>query len=366
MSKSRIEANWFAVSRPNILAVVLHPAAPVDAVLAANRELEEKGIVLAGQVELAQCPSPLVPSGLCFVYFTYRLDADEDILSPREAKFALKLAEAFRKRGMTGWVLGRKQFSALETMPELQAVMDRARQGDRDLHLEDDEVFIRDLSQNRIRSSIWLIRRGREYVVRKSYSSGSIYQLRNEIEARRVLRDRRVVEIIEQRGAVLYFPYIQGGFRWRGKLLEYFPRAYAQAVFDFLGDVARAGYSMIDINPSAFLFDGAAELKAVDFEFFARTRVAPNFVESADYAGRFDGIPAPKKNGYRRYWYDPLAGELDVVMAASPVDYGLRKVSHVLLHRIPGRVVGFVGATFQQLKARAVRLARLRNGCLRV
>lgn len=355
-----------SVSGPNVFAVLLQDGASADAIFAVNSALKEKGISFAGAALVTHAPRAVGLPATLLVYFTYRLAGDADVVEARNAKLAASVARIFRRHKVHGWLLGRAHLSALENAGEAHGVVATARRGDRDLELAEDEVFVRDLSQNRVRSTIWLVRRGDRLLVRKAYGLENSRQIENEVVARDVLRDPRVVEISDRRGAVLYLPYIEGASVWNGRFFDFFPRDEARKVFDFLGDVARAGYSMIDINPSAFLFGPAADLRVVDFEFFVRTSPATNFAKSRDYIGDFSGLPAPAKNGYDRYWYDALGGDFTFVMTASPSRYAVRKAAHIFLYRVPRRTLAAVEELAKQLRAQVIRLAGLRNGCFRV
>lgn len=355
-----------SVATPNVFAVLLQDRAEADALRAVNGALKEKGFTFVGAAPVAHAPHPVTLPATLLVYFTYRLAGDADIVDARNAKLAASIARMFRRRNLHGWLLGRAHLASLETAPEVQPLIAAARRGDRDLSLADGEALVKDLSQNRVRSTTWLVRRGDLLLVRKAYGLDNSRQIENELAARDVLRDLRVVEISDRRGAVLYLPYIESAFAWNGRIFDFFPREKAREIFAFLGDVARAGYSMIDINPSAFLFGPAADLKVVDFEFFARTSPAADFSRSKDYIGDFPGLPAPAKNGYDRYWYDALGGDLAFVMNASPARYAVRKAAHIVLYRVPRRTLSAAGALFKQARAQAMRLAGLRKGCLRI
>ena len=359
-----------AIAGPAVLAVMLDRDVPVATLAVVNDGLKAKGLCLAGAVAFAP-PAPRFPvvaTGPLLVYFTYNVPAGGDVLEPAHARVLVRLARAFRRRRVRGWLLGRAELDRLAARPEAAAVVAAAKRGVRDLDLGADEAFVADLSQNRVRSSTWLVRRGARLLVRKAYSQCARNQIANELAARRVLADRRVVDIAERRGDVLYLPFVATDAPWRGGLLDFFPRERARQVFDFLGDVARSGHAMIDINPSAFLFDAErGALRVVDLEFFTPTAPAASFAESRDCAGDFGGLAAaPARNGYRRYWYDALGGGLEAVMAASPRRYALMKFSHLLLVRIPRRAAEGLVRRVRGLRDRLVRLAGLRTGCFRI
>lgn len=354
-----------SISQPNVFAVLVPAGVAAQQTAALVRGLDAKGVSLVGAAREVRSPLSEAP-GLLLVCFTYLVAADADILDRRNAKLTAAIARIFRRNGVRGWLLGRAHLARLAGEAEVASLLAVARRGDRDLALAEDEVFIRDLSQNRARSSVWLVRRGDALLVRKAYSLCARNQIANELAARRELSDPRVLEIAERRGDVLYLPFVETAEPWSGRLLEFFPRERARAVFDFLEAVARSGHAMIDINPSAFLFDAQGALKVVDFEFFAQTTPAQSFVQSKDYTGAFDGVAAPARNGYRRYWYDPLGGDLDAVMNASPQRYALRKLAHLLLFRLPQRLAGRAAELAKHERDRIVRAWGLRKGCFRI
>ncbi len=359
-----------AVAGPAVLAVKLDRDVPAATLAALNVKLKAKGLCLAGTVAPAPCAPrfPAAAAGPLLVYFTYHVPAGGDVLEPAHARVLVRLARAFRRHRVRGWLLGRAELDRWAAWPEAAAAVAAAERGDRDLHLKADEVFVADFSQNRVRSSTWLVRRGAALLVRKAYSQCARNQIANELAARRILADRRVVDIVERRGDVLYLPFVAADAPWRGGLLDFFPRERAQQVFDFLGDVARSGHAMVDINPSAFLFDAeGGALRVVDLEFFTPTAPAASFAESRDCAGDFGGLAAaPARNGYRRYWHDALGGGLEAVMAASPRRYALMKLSHLLFVRIPRRSAEGFARRVRGLRETLVRLAGLRTGCFRI
>jgi len=355
------------ISRPSVFAVRLD-GEPDEAKLSSiNASLSDHGIRLAGSAPLRQGPSSdgAGSSGAICVYFTYLLAAEEHILDRRRAMLLNHVTRIFRRRAVRGRLLTARHFSQLLALPGIGPLFATARQGDRDLDLGN-EILVRDLSRNRARSSVWLVRRNGKHLVRKAYSAAHGDYVEREVLARAALRDPRVLQICERHGNVLYLPYVEGDEVWSGRLFAFCPRPRAAAIFDFLGHVARSGYAMIDIGPSAFLFDARDRLAVVDFEFFAAAPAAPDFTLSKDYAGAFDGVPTPAKNGYRRYWYDAIGGELATVMAASPARYAVGRALHVLTHRMPRRTVRAAEKLTRQLRAHSTRLLGLRRGCFRI
>jgi hypothetical protein len=355
------------ISRPNVFAVLLD-GEPDEAKLSSiNASLSDHGIRFAGSTALRQgtASDGAGASDVLCVYFTYLLAAEEHILDRRRAMLLNHVARIFRRQGVPGRLLTSRHLSQLLPLPEIGPLFATARHGDRDLDLGN-EILVRDLSRNRARSSVWLVRRNGKHLVRKAYSSAHGEYVEREILAREVLDDPRVLQICERRGNVLYLPYVEGEEAWSGRFFEFCPRRKAAAVFDFLEHVARSGYAMIDIGPSAFLFDASDRLAVVDFEFFTATPAAADFALSQDYAGAFDGVPTPAKNGYRRYWYDAIGGELGTVMSASPARYAVGRFLHVLTHRMPWRTVRAAEKLARQLRAHSIRLLGLRRGCFRI
>jgi hypothetical protein len=355
------------ISRPNVFAVRLD-GEPDEAKLSSiNASLSDHGIRLAGSAPLREGPASdgASASGVLCVCFTYLLAAEEHILDRRRAMLLNHVARIFRRRGVRGRLLTGRHFSRLLALPGIGPLFAAARQGDRDLDLGN-EILVRDLSRNRARSSVWLVRKNGKHWVRKAYSASHGDYVEREVVARAALHDPRVLQICERRGNVLYLPYVEGDEAWSGRLFAFCPRPRAAAIFDFLGHVARSGYAMIDIGPSAFLFDARDRLAVVDFEFFAAAPAAPDFAQSKDYAGAFDGLPTPAKNGYRRYWYDAVGGELATVMSASPARYAVGKVLHVLAYRMPRRTLSAAEKLARQLRAHAIRQIGLRRGYFRI
>jgi hypothetical protein len=349
------------ISRPNVFAVLLDREPDETKLSSINLSLANHGISIGGSTPIREGSASDGAAGVLCVYFTYLLAAEEHILDRRRAMLLNHVARIFRRQGVPGRLLTSRHLSQLLALPEIGQLFATARQGDRDLDLGN-EILVRDLSRNRARSSVWVVRRNGKHLVRKAYSSAHSEYVEREILAREALRDPRVLQICERHGNVLYLPYVEGDEAWSGRFFAFCPRPRAAAIFDFLGHVARSGYAMIDIGPSAFLFDARDRLAVVDFEFFASTPAAPDFALSKDYAGVFDGLPTPAKNGYRRYWYDAIGGELATVMAASPAWYAVGKALHVLTYRMPRRTLSAAEKLARQLRAHAIRLLGLRRG----
>lgn len=290
-------------------------------------------------------------------YSTYSLAPDDDFLSARNAILLGRFANLVRAHELTADILGRGLFFA-----EASAGNSVYVAPDRDLLLAHDEEFVADLSSNRVRSTIWLVRRSGSLVVRKALSSDYVSFADCEMAARTLLNDERVVPILERRGNVLYMPFVTGCAPVRPGLLSFCRRERASEVFDFLGHVNRLGYSMVDINPSSFMFEDG-KLRVLDFEFFRPTRPASSFLDSADYTGNFDefgSMRRPAKNGYRRYWYDAVGGPWQSVSRLSPAQYRLRLLAHILLYRVPMRITGAIAKFVRHLLAQAHRLRGLR------
>ncbi|MGE3769636.1 MAG: hypothetical protein AB7G06_01655 [Bdellovibrionales bacterium] len=284
---------------------------------AMNTALAAKGFIFAGE-------GTTTTGKVLLVYFTYEIAPKENIFSRRyhlhAALLPLKRAQTLAADGSA--------FAAL---------VSKAKQGDRDLRLRPGDEFIADLSSNRARSSVWVIRRNGQKLLRKAFNAGSIAFVEREVLARSIIKDTRMAPIVLREGNVLYMPFYQTGYVWREGLLNFYPRPKAAQIFDFLGAINRQGYSMIDINPSAFLWDETGALRVVDFEFFTQTRVADDLRKSVDFIGDVGHLPAPAKNGYKRYWYDPLGGPWPRIMEYNKGTRLVVKALHLLFYRLPRR-----------------------------
>lgn len=350
------------VVRPNFFAVIPSDTVSDSAFTALNADFERIGIKFAGCVPLAPSeadPQPLKGKTL-LAYFSYELGENDSILAVRNAAFLHKCVKLLHARRVCGAVVGPEMCTILLGGTPLRDAPGIAVVTDRDLTLRDDEIFLEDLTSNRARSTTWLVERDGRLMVRKAFSDTSSAFLENEMEARRALRDDRVVEILERRGNVIYLPYVRGTPVWDGHLFSFCNLKHANLVFDFLGSVSRSGYSMVDINPSAFLFDTFSGLKVVDFEFFAKTSRATDFRLSPDYLGNFNDVPTPKKNGYKRYWYDAIGGQLEFVMSASSFSLKLRQLLHLVTYRLPRRALRAIERAVNVLRNQCGRILRLR------
>jgi len=353
---------------PNVFGILWKGVPDQTIYSSINASLSQKGINAAGSTSVRESPYPDAErsGNRLTVYFTYLLAAEEDILDRQYALLLSRVAKIFRWQGVHGCLLSQPRLSQLLMSPEVKGIYATACRGDRDLKLGEDETLVTDMSRNKVRSSVWLVRRDQMHLVRKAYSSACAKHVENETSAREAFSDPRVVEIYERRGNVLYLPHIEGDEAWKGGPFEFCRRDRAAIVFDFLTLIARSGHSMIDIDPSAFLFDRNNQLKVVDFEFFNATPPAKEFALSKDYSGAFDGLPAPAKNGYRRYWYDALGGDLHAVMSASPGRYAVRRIFHIFSYRIPRRSAKALERMVRQAHAQIVRLLGLRSGRFRI
>lgn len=292
-----------------------------------------------------------------WIMTTHALSGDNDILSPRNAGTLIRIAAILRSSGVRARILN----SAIWESQHGWKLGERiCHQPDRDLELRLGERFIVDLTSNAVRSTIWLVERDGGLYIRKAFSRNFRGFLENELAARRIFGDERIVEISEQQGEVLYMPFIHGSTAWDGRLFSFCDRERVRAVRAFLADLNRTGHSMVDINPSAFLFDSRGELKVVDFEFFVASRPASDFRLSCDYSGEFNTQRTPKKNGWKRYWYDAIGGRWEKIERMSSTRYRVHLLLHLISYRVPIRAARSLEQTGKLLVNRARRIAGLK------
>lgn len=328
-------------ARPNMFVVVPDAIARQEALAALARDLVGKGYFCAAAIDNDDKVLPLVaevalPSeAAAWIFATHGLREHDDILAARNASVLIKFARLLRRHGVSAHILSDRIWSTRAGWH----LGDRFRaEADRNLELRPDERYVADLTSNAVRSTIWLIDRKGELLIRKSFSRHFPSYLANELAARRRFGDTRIVEICEAEDNVLYMPFVDGCKAWDQRLFSFCRRDHARAVREFLAYINREGYSMVDINPSAFLFDGRGDLKVVDFEFFLATRPAADFGSSCDHSGQFSVPGLPKKNGWVRYWYDAVGGPWDKIERMSIARYRTRLLVHLLCYRLPVRV----------------------------
>ena len=296
------------------------------------------------------------------VFFTYIFSQNESLFDEKNSLLLERIVRMLRRAHVKGVLQARPASVVAQNLNDFADLLAKAERGDRDLTLEEKEEFIADLSSNRARSSVWLVRRQGKLMVRKAFSHSCTSFAENELTARKILQDERVVKLLFQKDCVFYFDYIEGATVWRAGLFEFFPRSHAARVFTFLTDLSRQGYAMVDINPSAFIFDRSNNLHASDFEFFCKAEPANDFSLSADYKGQFDDSEAPAKGGYKQHWHDALGGDAAVIMHESDIRYAIRKLLHVLLYRIPRRILMRIATRARITRASYVRWQGLRDG----
>lgn len=332
-----------------------------------NEALERAGLAFVGSCQVEAkllADAGLAGSGTSarlLVYYGYTLSGS----IRRDAPLWLKAMRALRGRRFGMVLLTEDDLDRLrDSAADLGALLDVALRGDRDLDLVPGETFVRDLSGSRKRaSSVWLVERGGERLVRKAFGASYAHHLRRELLAREAIRAPGVQPIVERRGHVIYMRYLEGYRQWSGGLFAFVPRAVAIKVFGFLGEINRAGYSMVDINPDAFLWNDAGELRVVDFEYFAATRPAASVETSADFLGDFPGIDAPRRTGYRRFWRDAAGVPYAALVRGSTAEIAARRVLHIIV-RIPWRAGLGIERTARAGYAAAVVSLRLRAGRL--
>ncbi|MCB1506213.1 MAG: hypothetical protein KDJ47_14640 [Hyphomicrobiaceae bacterium] len=325
--------------------------------------LKEKGNICAAWIDADDTVIPIdatatpPANAAAWIIVTHALRRNQDILSSCNAGILVKVAAILRGNGVSARIVSDSVWEAQRGWK----IADRFHpEPDRDLELRSGERFIADLTSNAVRSSIWLIERDGELCIRKAFSRYYPGFLENELAARRVMGDKRVVEISEQRGDVLYMPFIRGSMAWDGRLLSFCQRDHVRAVRAFLTDLNRIGYSMVDINPSAFLFDRDGALRVVDFEFFVASQPATDFLLSNDYSGKFDTKRAPKKNGWARYWHDAIGGRWEQIEQMSQPRYRAHLMFHLVSYRVPVRVGRWLERSGKLVANRVRRIAGLR------
>lgn len=329
---------------PNVFVVLPAAIAAPERLAEMVLDLMGKGYICAAAVTSAEACSPaleMVATGAAppttapaWIFTTHEIAQDDDILAARHADVLVKFARILRRHGVRARILGAQAYSDLVGW----RIGDYFRaEPDRDLTLAPGERFVADFTSNAVRSTIWLIERDGDLVIRKAFSRHYPGFLDNEMAARATFGDPRIVEIRERRGDVLYMPFIRGSKAWDGRLFSFCRRDRARAVRDFLAHINRAGYSMVDVNPSAFLFDQRDGLKVVDFEFFLATRPAEDFTTSCDHTGDFDKPGLPKKNGWVRYWYDAVGGSWERIERMSDLGYRAHLLLHLVAYRLPVR-----------------------------
>lgn len=286
--------------------------------------------------------------GLLLVYYSYMAAPGRDVVSAPNSNLIRKISAILRRHRVRGLLLGDEAIGRLaQGWPDLAALVFRAGEGDRDLALRPGEEFVRNLSQNRLRSTVWLVRRGGQFQVRKAFSARYASHFQNELAARTIIQDDRIVPIDDTSGTVLYLPFLADHVSWGGGIFSFFPRQRALEIFDLIAAINRRGYSIVDINPDAFLWKNG-KVKAIDMEFFSRTRIAGRLEASADFTGAFHGIDSPQKGGYDRHWRDALGAPYHVVAGGSHTAIWVWRLQHVIAYRLPRQLGLFAERTVRK------------------